>query len=317
MQSPLLCIPGGATVIQNQEKETILRHINRLWPYSCKGFPGSNPISIERRHFSTLTSNRYYVAEKSDGLRFLMYCTMIDGRRRTILSNRKLDLFSVDAAVSSCSYNNTVLDGELAVCKTTGQAVYLVFDCIVAAGEHVWKAPFIDRLLKADEMLGPVHRTQDVLAVQIKHFFHLKKAWAPFLDHYQRVGDLFHTDGMVIIPHDMPVRSGRHDFMFKWKQQLHNTVDMQVVDCKGEWRLAVFYRAAHKAVPVAELSPSDLAMSLGDIVECRYDSGKWIPIMIRTDKEFPNDDLTYERTLINIQENIQLQEFADTAKVST
>ena len=47
------------------------------------------------------------------------------------------------------------------------------------------------------------------------------------------------------------------------------------------------------------------------IVECKYISHlrKWVPIGVRTDKHHPNNRRTFYKTLENIREDIQLNEF--------
>jgi hypothetical protein len=46
----------------------------------------------------------------------------------------------------------------------------------------------------------------------------------------------------------------------------------------------------------------------GIIVECNLSRGVWNVIGIRKDKKQANDILTYERTLVNIREDIQIEE---------
>jgi hypothetical protein len=49
----------------------------------------------------------------------------------------------------------------------------------------------------------------------------------------------------------------------------------------------------------------------GKILECVYRLGNWTPIITRTDKSHPNNLRTFDRTKVNISENITLDELKD------
>ena len=50
-----------------------LDFMERSWGTKGKGiFPGCQPISIERKHFDTLSKNDYVVCEITDGVRYMM-----------------------------------------------------------------------------------------------------------------------------------------------------------------------------------------------------------------------------------------------------
>mgnify|MGYP003331462792 CR=1 FL=1 len=47
----------------------------------------------------------------------------------------------------------------------------------------------------------------------------------------------------------------------------------------------------------------------GCILECKFKNDNFDPFLIRTDKTHPNSLRTIERTLFNISENIQIEDF--------
>lgn len=65
--------------VDDEEFTRELRY--RLWsdllrrPTSSLQFPGSQPVSFTRRHLGLLEREDYYVCEKSDGIRYLLYYT--------------------------------------------------------------------------------------------------------------------------------------------------------------------------------------------------------------------------------------------------
>jgi len=135
------------------------------------------------------------------------------------------------------------------------------------------------------------------------------------------------VDGVVFTPVNEPVRIGTHETLFKWKPQEKNTVDFCMkkgesfggVDAKGKpvWKLYVqekgklFYESEFPLSTMNEPWFEDNA-----IVECMYitwENGPlwWKPLKRRYDKNYPNNRRTFYRTIVNIQENIQLKEFLD------
>ena len=80
------------------------------------------------------------------------------------------------------------------------------------------------------------------------------------------------------------------------------------------WRLYLQDRGK----PVYELDTpvNEPWFKTGMVVECAYDASRdaWIPQFERTDKNFPNNRRTYYRTLVNIKENLQLEDFKELAR---
>ena len=122
------------------------------------------------------------------------------------------------------------------------------------------------------------------------------------------------SDGLIFTPIHEPLVFGTNFKMYKWKPQLLNTVDFFVdKDCK-------IFLSCKNCLENTTNSLSNLnsfTHSLPGIFECKYESdGIWSIVKQRLDKSHPNSVYTYNKTLINIHENIQYDEFFNLFKVS-
>ena len=113
---------------------------------NSKFFSGSNPVSVERRHFDLLASNIYWVAEKTDGMRFLMFCTRHNGLKLCLLVDRRHAMFVAPMPMHGACFQGTVLDGELVLNKATGVMQYCVFDAVALCGSFVGALPYSKRM---------------------------------------------------------------------------------------------------------------------------------------------------------------------------
>ncbi|PQE14340.1 hypothetical protein CJF30_00006910 [Rutstroemia sp. NJR-2017a BBW] len=87
--------PAEGDLLRNMRME-----VANLLGRNNPSFPGAQPVSFTRRHLDELTRQDYYVCEKSDGFRYLLYLTsdgndechyLIDRRNNYCLMSRTLD----------------------------------------------------------------------------------------------------------------------------------------------------------------------------------------------------------------------------------
>jgi hypothetical protein len=83
-------------------------------------------------------------------------------------------------------------------------------------------------------------------------------------------------------------------------------VDFIVLDAAGT--MGLFDPKARQNVPITKYDTTKHLFLIGTIVESVFENGMWVPLQMRTDKKEANDVLTYEKTLINIDENITLDD---------
>jgi hypothetical protein len=249
-------------------------------------FPGPQPISIERRHFKVLSSQPYVVCEKTDGVRHMLVCFEApDGKKICALVNRAFQMTYTSLTVP----RDTVLDGELL------DNVFYVYDAVRIKGEDLRARPLTERLEKARAVVKVILK-QPKLHVKVKEMIPLKDISSLKLSE--------HTDGIIFTPVQEPIRMGTHETLFKWKPRKLNTVDFLVQNGKD-----LYVQERGQLRKEAEIHLSQRPYKEGIILECEYGELGWTPIKERPDKTYPNNRRTFDRTIVNLRENIQLEEF--------
>jgi len=279
--------------LNNMEK--IREYITESWKSGDPTrFPGPQPISIERRHFSELRRQQYLVCEKGDGERFLLVC--LPGSKEVHVVNRN---FCLGDTLSIAGFpKDTLLDGEFVVCKD-GSWLFLVHDAVRVRGEDLWAAPLTVRLEKARGAVKSIIRSKkDKMEIRVKNMLPLLDLdKLPPLDSFP-----YATDGLIFTPVNEPIRTGTHETMFKWKPRLKNTVDFLILNGNEIWV------ADHPWKHIGSIYNKGRWPD-GTILECEYGDVGWQPVRLRPDKDRPNNVRTYERTCVNLREDIKLSEF--------
>ena len=283
------------------------------WNTKGKGiFPGSQPISIEYRHFDILKSSPYVVCEKTDGVRFMMLVFMFDNKKKTIFVNRALEMFDCPLNFRKLVYDGTIVEGEM-----YGDT-FMMYDMLISCGKIIGDQDFLTRLdhmEKFKKMLMSLKYDPVKLALKT---FHLMSDFEEFMDKYLPTVQQ-EIDGLIFTPINDTVKTGTHETMFKWKPRDKNTIDFQLKRRGDVWRLHVQERG--KLVFESELRDEWVPLKAREwlkedaIIECQYmfqDSPMWWkPVALRSDKTFPNSRRTFYRTLVNIREDIAMVDFLD------
>ena len=269
-------------------------------------FPGPQPVSIERRHFPLLKRQPYLVCEKTDGVRHLLAST----DEGVFLVNRAFVCEKVNVRVAK----DTLLDGELVKTKSGKEGLrpdgkpavsllFMVYDAVRVKGEDLTQSPLNSRLEAARKITKAIIKTANApLEIRVKTMTDLKdfRSFHP-LDSFE-----YETDGLVFTPVNEPIRTGTHETMFKWKPRDRITIDFCI---KNGSELFV----QDRGIPYkeADLHLHNVRRDLpdGTIVECGYGDLGWFVEKIRTDKTHANNRRTYFRTIVNIREGIELEEF--------
>lgn len=213
-------------------------------------FPGSQPVSLLRKHLRKLKSEDFFVCEKTDGVRYLLLiCRHEDGKSPMYLISRKFEFYPVKGIAKLFqnaqvleSFNNSLLDGELVVDEIKQpngeikhQAMYLAYDVLNIRGSYVGNLALNDRLrIIQGEFVFPIQ--QLILAYrkeesfeELPFLFGIKQMYrkedVPFvLD--KVLPDLNHeNDGLIFTQVNLPVIHGTCEGIMKWKPKRLNSVD--------------------------------------------------------------------------------------------
>lgn len=313
------------TPIQNKPFINYLtKNIN--FNYGVKGndltFPAPQPVSIEKKDFIKLKQYKYYTSLKLDGVRFLMY--FIKNKNNTnqcIIVNRALNFYSISIEAEDTLYNGTLLDGEIIYDAENFKWNFVVHDALILCGNKIKKLSHSTRLNDAKCCIQSFITISEsnTLNIIVKEFY-------PFEDFSNFIENVYNksnnNDGIIFMPEHLPVISGTQYSMLKWKPQNKHTFDFLLKEVDIGLEAQVFHHGnlkifanihlkTEKGKEFIEKSKQLDYYNNECIVECTFDKDKnnFSPILVRTDKTHPNSLRTIERTLFNISENIQIQDF--------
>tara|TARA_B100000524_G_scaffold61636_1_gene28491 strand:- start:1811 stop:3022 length:1212 start_codon:yes stop_codon:yes gene_type:complete len=227
-------------------------------------FPGSQPVSFERRHLSaenpiSIKSHEYMAAEKTDGVRYMLL--VVAGRGAYMIDRnfefKQLPTMHFPGRAKGSQLTGTLLDGELVLDQANGsdgedagppKLRYLAYDACAVAGTTLVQSPLTRRLLwLRREVLAPRHSASaaghdfsgELFAVEQKDFFgipqlpHIFQHIRPGASHLYAFHDplrrLQHgNDGIIFTPVADKYHPGTCQALLKWKPADMNTIDFRL-----------------------------------------------------------------------------------------
>lgn len=239
----LIARVGGQWAGQELQRE-FQKEVADLLQRRNRSFPGAQPVSFAARHIQELKREDYFVCEKTDGIRYLMYLTEDGGRDIHYLIDRKNDYYYVpglhfphhEDPTFHRYHTNTILDGELVEDKypdRPSQIKFLVFDCLILDNTMLMQRPLDKRLAYfKSHVLQPyremfkqnpdVPRPFVVEDKATEFSYALEKM---FKDVIPKVKRLHGNDGLIFTCKNSPYKTGTDDHILKWKPPSDNTVD--------------------------------------------------------------------------------------------
>ncbi|XP_077869610.1 mRNA-capping enzyme-like [Saccoglossus kowalevskii] len=232
----------GVTQFTTQPKLMQLqRKCQDMCGWRGNGFPGSQPVSMDRQNIHFLHNKPYKVSWKADGVRYMM---LIDGPGEIYMFDRNNAVFAVPQLVfpqrkQNGHIKNTLLDGEMIIDKVNQQSVprYLIYDIITFEGQPVGKTDFERRLLCIHKEIigvrhewmkqGRIDRTREPFGIRAKPFWDVTTA-VKLVDgkFAQECGH--ETDGLIFQPVPDAYEAGRCQQTLKWKPPSLNSVDFRL-----------------------------------------------------------------------------------------
>ena len=233
----------------NVIRELTLRILN-LDSRTPQVFVGSMPFSMSRRNLEVVCKNSYYVTEKTDGVRFLLYVVQGPNRKKVAVlyeRSKKVKMMKGAELIAEKLGENTVLDGELVYDSYRRKTIFLIFDVLAIDGKTLCGLLFQDRLkaLERDvkQRCEEINKNggNSIIQLVLKKFIpklQLKK----LLDAIKiegvskifreiaddgRVRQEHKTDGLIFQP-NTPYKPFLYNELVKWKYADLCSVDMLV-----------------------------------------------------------------------------------------
>lgn len=298
----------GVTQVTTQPKlGEIQRRCQEFAEWEKSGFPGAQPVSMDRRNLQFLEQKAYKVSWKADGTRYMM---LINGLNEVYMIDRDNSVFHIDnlefpvRKEPQHHLTNTLLDGEMIIDKVNGQPVprYLIYDIIKINGQPVGQCNFNIRLLCIEKEIifprlekmrnGQIDKTKEPFSVRHKPFFDIH-ASRKLLEGSFTSQVSHEVDGLIFQPIGK-YKPGRCDDILKWKPPSLNSVDFRLKIAKvgGEGLLTqtvgLLYVGGYDR-PFAQMKVTkDLKQYDNKIIECTFVSNTWVFMRQRVDKSFPN-----------------------------
>ncbi|PJF19973.1 mRNA-capping enzyme subunit alpha, partial [Paramicrosporidium saccamoebae] len=310
----------------------------RLWsellqrPTRNLQFPGSQPVSFARQHLDALEREDYYVCEKSDGVRYLLYYTSPYGRPTAYLIDRnfncrELSGLTCPGKMKGTIHTDTLLDGELIYERSSdgGAFHFLIFDALLISGANIMRHPLPRRLQYVqNDVVAPLKaKLQGDVGFAYPFKLDMKSMSKPYaiaqILELEIPQQQHGNDGLIFTPVSDPYISGTCERLLKWKPSELNSVDFKlIINAKASagktYELHVASRDSHRFFgyhrPDEKLDQFDQT-----VIECRYcpdeEEYHWEYIRNRLDKNSANYERVVDKIVESIKDNVTSQELIE------
>lgn len=334
-------------VFSQEGRQHLLGMFQRATHTDVRGFPGTMPVTLSRRHLKMIKDNDYVLLEKSDGTRYLLFTTS----EGAYLVDRRMQFYCIEPnpQINDPRDNtpqvHTLVDGELVYNLVTEMWEYLIYDTIAINGDfEIAGRNYRERMAAAENWVAAPRvysvSSTGVLRIRIKDFYevgdirdlfnHVRKddkGHFVYMNHDRRDGVVCNeNDGCIFAPAKLPYPVKTCNALLKWKPPTLNSVDFLLqlqrkVDHRGRESVisSILYKdgRGNSKLRDVRFPSAQRKMFLKEfnkynnsIVELTYDrlAGEWKYIRMRADKNSPNYAGTVIDTLESISENMDREE---------
>ena len=310
-------VPGVHPVTDPTLLKTVQRRISQLCGHRGRGFPGAQPVSMDRDNLLFLQQNPYKVSWKADGTRYMM---LIDGPDGIFFADRDYAIFKVEGMTflerkTGQPMKGTLLDGEMVLDEDPreGRLVprYLVYDIltIFVKGQDIKvmdNADFNNRLVCIEREIvgarnqfiveGKIDKAREPFRIRLKQFWDIRSTSTLLGPKFTKKELGHEPDGLIFQPLHHRYICGRDYEILKWKPSSHNSIDFKL-KIERENRPGMLAKDIGKLyvggldAPYDEIKLNKVLRALNyKIIECKWDFEKkgWSFMRERTDKSFPN-----------------------------
>jgi mRNA guanylyltransferase len=248
---PPPAVPGH--LLSNEEAQPLKEDVQDILQRESSRFPGAQPVSFALNHLAELRQREYFLCEKTDGLRCLLFLSYMDTAEGfvplTFLIDRKNNYHNVQPALRIPYFSQpdnpgaflfgTILDGELVhdqyPTESAPRLNFYIFDCL--AGDRLnLTTKTLDKRLGwfKQNVLGPYHKKLMATSNPDLRPFALKEKL--FRSSYS-IGEMFQNvlptlkhgnDGLIFTCKDTPYVHGTDRHILKWKPPHENTIDFKL-----------------------------------------------------------------------------------------
>ncbi|KAK0463931.1 mRNA capping enzyme, catalytic domain-containing protein [Desarmillaria tabescens] len=240
-------LPG--TLVPPDQENWLKSNVARLCHVDHQRFPGSQPVSFGTNDLDKLEQQDFWVCEKSDGIRVLLFVfTDNNTKDQMVYLIDRHNAYRELAGLYFPHHENplyplrsTIVDGELVIDvdpRTKHETLrFLAFDCLVVDDQNVMSRPLDKRYGRLNEWFHKPYarmmrdhphmaNTQpfDIKVKQIKSSYNVEQVFnvdIPALQHG--------NDGLIYTCVNTPYSPGTDPNIMKWKPASENSIDFKLV----------------------------------------------------------------------------------------